>query len=118
MGYTTYFEGQLKLSRTLTLKEKKEIDSISETDWRNDNTKPGYYCQWVVTEDGEFLEWDGNEKFYDYVEWLQWLIDNFFKSKDIVLNGELKWNGEENGDLGKIIVKDNVIEVKEAKITY
>lgn len=118
MGYTTEFEGQLKLSRVLDLKEYKEMEEISSKDWRDDPTKPGYYCQWVVTEDGKYLEWDGNEKFYDYVEWLEWLIKNFFEPKGIILNGSLEWDGEEKGDVGKITVKDNVVTVKEGKIVY
>lgn len=118
MGYTTDFNGQLKLSRTLSLKEKNEMDEISEKDWREDKTKPGYYCQWVVTDDGECLEWDGNEKFYDYVEWLDWLIKNFFEPKGVKLNGEIEWEGEEQGDVGKIIVKDNNMTTKEGRIVY
>jgi len=59
---------------------------INDKDWRDDNTRPdsySYYCQWVSNKEGTQLEWDGNEKFYGYVEWLNWLIDNFFKPKGI-----------------------------------
>ena len=29
-------------------------------------TQPGLWCQWVLTDEGGILEWDGNEKFYEY----------------------------------------------------
>ena len=34
---------------------------------------PGLWCQWIINDKGE-LEWDGNEKFYNYEEWLIYLI--------------------------------------------
>jgi hypothetical protein len=35
-----------------------------------------------------------------------------------MLNGEITWEGEDSNDLGKIIVTDNVVEVKTGTITY
>jgi hypothetical protein len=52
------------------------------------------------------------------VEWLQYVIDKFVKPWGLKLNGEVEWEGEESGDLGKIIVKDNVIKAIEGVITY
>lgn len=135
MGYTTDFDGNLTLSRTLTEEEKTYLDNFSRTrrmkrdvttlqehyqgkhslngdygnegeyfvdDERigvicpntppgqvpyNDKTfdnrweensrrikkeicQPGLWCQWIISDDGTKLEWDGNEKFYNYTEWL------------------------------------------------
>lgn len=72
-------------------------------------TQPGLWCQWVVTEDGKYLEWDGNEKFYEYEEWLIYLIDNFFDPLGYMLNGDVRWQGENYDDLGVIHVVDNVV---------
>ena len=110
MGYTTDFEGSFSFNRPLTVAEKNELDEINDKDWRDDENKPGEYCyrcQWTSNETATALEWDGGEKFYGYVEWLKWLIKNFFKPKEILLNGKVLWFGEESRDLGKIIVKDN-----------
>lgn len=88
------------------------------------STQPGLWCQWVPTEDGRGIEWDGNEKFYHYVEWLQYIIDHVFPhilkdgDEPLVLNGEIEWAGEDREDMGKIEVKDNVIRVYEARISY
>ena len=72
-------------------------------------TQPGLWCQWKVTEDA--LEWDGGEKFYNYEEWLEYLIDNFFEPLGYILNGEIAWQGEENDDFGTISVEDNIISM-------
>ena len=71
---------------------------------------PGLWCQWVI-EDGE-LVWDGAEKFYNYIEWLEYMIVNFFKPAGYTLNGVIEWRGEDWDDTGKITVTDNKIEVE------
>jgi hypothetical protein len=80
--------------------------------------QPGLWCQWTTNEEGTCLEWDGGEKFYNYVEWLKYLINHFFEKWGVKLNGEITWEGEESEDMGKIIVVDNVVTVKVARITY
>lgn len=107
-----------------------EYDSTSDFNarWKENERRtkegecqPGLWCQWVVREvdDGkQILEWDGGEKFYNYVEWLKYLINHFFEKWGVKLNGEIQWSGEETGDIGKIIVTDNVVKVQVAKITF
>jgi hypothetical protein len=83
-------------------------DSVLE---HNDpsSTQPGLWCQWVPTEDGTAIEWDGNEKFYYYIEWLQYILDNFLIPWGYVLNGSVFWQGERDSDKGWICVKNNLI---------
>lgn len=64
------------------------------------------------------LEWDGNEKFYNYVEWLQYIITNVLAPRGYILSGSVTWQGEDNQDMGKIVVKDNKIKVKQAVISF
>lgn len=33
-------------------------------------------------------------------------------------NGEVTWQGEENSDMGKIVIKDNKVTIKKAKVTW
>jgi hypothetical protein len=81
--------------------------------------QPGLWCQWVVEGDKEqVLQWDGNEKFYSYIEWLKYLINHFFKPWGVKLNGEIDWYGEEKSDMGRISVKNNEVKVFEAVVTY
>lgn len=122
MGYTTEFDGKFKFSKELTMSQYKTLKDFAEQR-HGDNLKeheecPSFYCQWVPTDDGKYLEWDGNEKFYSYIEWLEILIEKFFNPWKIKLNGEVTWEGEESGDLGKIVVKNNVVTAKQARIVY
>lgn len=85
--------------------------------------QPGLWCQWIVREaddddQNDILEWDGGEKFYNYVEWLKYMIAHFFSKWGVILNGEIEWFGEDYNDRGKIVVTDNVVEVFKGRITY
>ncbi len=75
------------------------------------STQPGYNCLWRPTHDGEGIEWDGYEKFYDFTEWLEYIIDHFLKVWGYALNGEVDWRGESHDDVGSIYVKNNVVEI-------
>lgn len=70
---------------------------------------PGYWCQWEPTEDKMHIEWDGTEKFYNYIEWLNFIVKHFIEPWGYVLNGSVKWQGEDRKDVGKIKVFDNVV---------
>lgn len=82
------------------------------------STQPGLWSQWVLSDDGTRLEWDGGEKFYNYVEWLNYYIKNFLAPNGILLNGEIRWTGEDSDDMGKIVVKDNKVTLKLAVISW
>jgi len=73
------------------------------------STQPGLWCKWVPTIDGTGIQWSGVEKFYDYVEWLEYLIDNFLKPWGYTVSGEVKWRGEASDDIGTITVRDNEV---------
>ncbi len=109
MGYTTQFEGQFNLDNPLALTQYNELEEFASRDHRNESGVPGYYCQWIPTKDGAAIEWDGNEKFYSYVEWLEYIIEHFLEPWQLTLNGEVVWQGEEIGDIGVIAVKDNMV---------
>lgn len=78
-------------------------------------TQPGLWCQWIPSEDGTEIKWDGGEKFYNYTEWLVYLIHKILKPNGYVLNGSVEWQGEETGDVGEITVKNNKVFTKEWK---
>jgi len=77
--------------------------------------QPGLRCQWVPNEDGTAIEWDGGEKFYDYIDWIKYLVDNFLGPWGYKVNGEVNWSGEEAGDTGTITIKDNVVTALSTK---
>ncbi len=76
--------------------------------------QPGLWCKWAPNASGDVIEWDGAEKFYDYTEWLRYLIGHFLAPWGYELNGEVTWSGESAGDVGKIVVVNN--DVSERKL--
>lgn len=77
--------------------------------------QPGLWCKWQPTDDGAFIEWTQAEKFYNYVEWLEYLIEHFIKPWGCVVGGDVKWTGEEDDDRGVIRVANNIVTTKKAK---
>lgn len=73
-------------------------------------SQPGLWCQWVITDNNELM-WDQGEKFYNYTEWLGYLIEHFFAPSGYVLNGTVFYEGEDSDDFGKIVVTDNVVKL-------
>lgn len=71
--------------------------------------QPGLWCQWIPTYNGRGIQWDGGEKFYKYVEWLQYIVNHFLVAWGYVLNGTVHWQGELPDDIGKITVENNKI---------
>ena len=96
-----------------------QADNLGVIDFNHpSSTQPGLWCQWVPTEDGQGIEWDGNEKFYSYVEWLTYLIDKILAPRGYVLDGEVAWQGEDSDDRGKIVVKNNAIKTLRGRTVY
>lgn len=65
-------------------------------------TQPGLWLKWVPTDDGLHYEWNQAEKFYNYIEWLQYVIDNILTLRGYSLEGVVHWTGEERDDIGTI----------------
>lgn len=78
---------------------------------RPPSTQPSLWLQWHVEDDMQTISWDGGEKFYCYVEWIQYLIEKILNPKGYVLNGTVKWLGEDPADSGKIRIKNNIVNV-------
>lgn len=69
--------------------------------------QPGLWCQWIPTDDGRGIQWDGGEKFYHYIAWLQYIILHFLEPWGYQLSGEVKWRGEDASDKGLIVLANN-----------
>lgn len=85
---------------------------------REPSGQPGLWCQWVPTDDGTALEWDGNEKFYEYEEWLGYIVTHFLTPWGCTLNGCVEWEGEDEEDTGAIGVINNVIRVYTERLEF
>lgn len=114
MGYTTEFTGKIQLSRALTFTEAKQLLTWADDPDSIDQPKPEGYLQWVTNSELDAIGWDGNEKFYGYTEWMQWVCD-WLKGIGISANGILQWSGEDTQDVGLLTVVDNIATATEQR---
>jgi len=110
MGYTTEFHGRFALDHPLTAEQANELKAFAQKDRHDEPGTPDSWCSWIPSKDGAAIEWDGGEKFYFYVDWLEFLIDRFLKPWGYVLSGRVEWEGEDARDQGVLHVKDNRVQ--------
>ena len=108
MGYTTNFSGAIVLSKPLTFAQAKTLLEFNEDPDGIPQPHPGSYMQWVPTESLQAIVWDQGEKFYEYTEWLQWLV-NWLQAEGITCSGTIYWSGESVRDSGVLTVADGVV---------
>jgi hypothetical protein len=113
MGYTTNFSGSINLSRKLTFPEARMLLSITDDSSKAEGKHPNGYLQWVPNVELDSIVWDGNEKFYDYIEWMEWIIC-FMETLGIDTNGIIHWGGEDPYDIGVITIEDGKLTVVRA----
>jgi len=158
MGYTTDFHGHIKVTPPMSAAEVKYINAFADSrrmdreagpyfvggtgefgqghdpDVRDhnrpDESQPSLWCQWVASEDGEYIEWDGSEKFYESPAWMEYILDHFLCENPIAKNANSKWlsehlqghtcngvieaQGEEPDDQWTLVVQNNKVTVVEA----
>lgn len=76
---------------------------------RPPSTQPGLWCQWRPTDDGMSIMWDGGEKFYEYREWIVYIVQNFLAPQGYTLTGNITFQGEDDDDRGTLVMQDNVL---------
>jgi hypothetical protein len=108
MGHGTRFTGQFNLDKTLTLEQYNILKDFANADHRNETGVPGNYCGWEPTRDGKaIVRAEHDFSFYDYDDWLKYLIVRFFEPWEYTLNGSVRWQGEETGDTGTLACEGN-----------
>ena len=128
MGYNIEFDGEFELDRELTMKDYRWLTRLNEE--RHDDIdgdlkynglswdeQPSTYCSWCPTEDGDVITHDGSEKSSGNIFWIRHIV-SYLKEKGYVVNGEVEWEGDEAGDVGKIVVENNDVIIKKAKLTF
>lgn len=95
-----------------------------------DASQPSLYCNWIPSEFGDELEWNGSEKTYESENWIKYLIEHFLKpgclAKDAlpflqanhVLNGVIEAQGEDNADHWAMRVTDNVMQIGSYTLSF
>ena len=120
MGYNTDFEGHIDLGAILTHEQCGILHSLCHDDHRDNNDMPGIWCQWELqtSDESMCLEWDGIEKFYNYVEWMKYILDTFIIPWGYTANGVVTWIGEDRSDLGRIVVINNKLQTNKGYVVY
>lgn len=91
------------VQRTISENEKRKKEGLCQ---------PSLWCKWVPTSNGMGIEWSEEEKFYDYIDWIKYLISHFLKPWGYTLNGKVKWQGERMEDRGIIMIADNTVTTR------
>ena len=166
MGYTTEFDGFVEINPPLNEHEISFLQDLATTRRMNrrkgplyipltDNfgqnhdedvieynsphpDQPGLWCQWIPTEGGTALSWDGGEKFYHADAWMKYIVTKllapsaaayvkkhrnedarlWYFTCDHTVNGEIYAQGEDPSDRWVLIVRDNKVLTAEAIINY
>ena len=90
-------EGEFYVESTEDFGQDRDNPNIIDYN-RPPSTQPSLWLQWIPSEDGLHIQWDGNEKFHHYMEWLQYLIDKILEPKGYIINGTVKYQGEDPSD--------------------
>lgn len=114
MGYSTSFSGELLFTTEPKASELAELnkflgeDCRQHPEWGNTSLS---YIDLKLSKDFSGLEWDGSEKTYDLVDKVNLLIENMQKKyPHFGLSGELLAQGEEIGDIWRLVIKNNTAE--------
>lgn len=81
-------------------------------------TQHSLWCHWIPSEDGKEILWNGAEKFYGYIQWINYINESFLKPWGITINGDVKWFGEDEEDIGIIVAKDAEISSILKKVSH
>jgi len=130
----------MAFSRTRRMKRDAELakalpDPLREAVWLDIGEEGGYYvggstddesilkhsippieqpsinCKWEPSISGKSIVWAGN-KFFGYIEWLEYLIEHFIEPWGREINGMIEIKNEADDVLGYIKVIKNKVEVK------
>jgi hypothetical protein len=105
-------DGELFVPEDVSDMGQRHTDDIVDYN-KPPSTQPGLWCSWCPSEDGLGIEWNGMEKFYRYVEWIEYIIVKILAPRDYVLNGAVTWQGEDEDDVGVIAINNNVVTTAE-----
>jgi len=159
MGRTSKFIGEISISPELSAEEVNYLKQFNRTrhtqllpnpyavgdfeseDLRNTDPdlvmknscppegQPGLWCNWIPTDDGTAIKWDGAEKSHDMTEWLVYIVEHFIGRMPLAkvelpflvgheLNGEVESVGEQPEDCWKMVVRNSQVRVLEGSTVY
>jgi len=122
MGYSTSFTGELKFAEELRASELASLnkflgeDCREHPEWGSHNLT---YIDLELTKDFTGLKWNGAEKTYDLVEKVNLIIENMKEVySDFELTGELLAQGEDVGDVWRLVIENNVAYERKIDLSH
>jgi len=115
MGYDTSFLGFLKTDKPLSDKTYKKIIKLQDKDYYyfEKQAMPDTRLSWEIQADRQTFEWDGSEKFYSYIEWIEYIIKEVLSPAGYFLSGNIIWQGANMLDIGQIkVVRNKIILIR------
>lgn len=114
MGYDTRFEGHFVLSRKLGHKQACWLRELMEGRLPDDKWAS---CDWELNDDDKTIGFNGSEKFYEYVPWMQYITDSLKQKFGIEVSGEVNYSGEDFEDHGILkIVDGKVLQIQDSEV--
>ena len=103
MGYYTEFNGEIIFDKPVTLEDAKIIEEVVYlgTNW---------------DDEGKVLSIYESMKWYDVKEDIAGLVKQL--SSKYNMRGQIDCNGEEYGDIWRIVIKDNKVYVAQSEIVF
>lgn len=122
MGYNTNFSGELKFTNDPTVSQLNELKKYLGEDCRKHpewNMREYTYIDLELTEDLTGICWNGSEKTYDLTEKINFIIKQMKeKFPDFGLEGQMLAQGEDIGDVWKIVIDDGEAVEKDIPLNY
>ena len=98
-----YFNNDGEMGQSIT----KDIVNYNDPP----TSQPGLWCNWRLNEQNNTIEWDEGDKFYDFIEWMEYLV-KILSNRGYILNGQISWEGEDCDDTGTITVENHKVSSK------
>lgn len=77
------------------------------------STQQHFWCDWRPSANGKHIAWSGGEKFYGYVQWIEYIQNSILNKWGVKLSGAVKWKGEYSSDRGVIVIKNGSVKALE-----
>ncbi len=124
MGYSVYYDGELKVSPSLSEQHAALVTALVNQE-QTDETRvifaafaaqpernlPFHGGLLSVSEDRQLLVPEKDESRHGLGLWLRLLIDYVFVPLGYTLSGEVTWEGEDRDDAGTIFLNENDLEI-------
>ena len=102
-------EGAYFVGSSAFMGQDMDAPSVIEPD-KPPTGQPGLWCVWSPNPEGTAIGCWEPSPVYEFSEWLQYLITNFLIPWGYTVSGEVTLTGDDEAELGKIVVVENRVE--------